>query len=332
MVWPRRASRQGITGSIAMSGRILVTGATGFVGRVLVRTLAARGLPVRSVVRREGSAGGDEVVVGDIGPGTDWTAALAGVDRVIHCAARVHQLNDRSADPVRAYRAVNTAGTLNLARQAAAAGTGRLVFLSSIKVNGEATPPGRPFTAADAPDPQDPYGLSKAEAEAGLLEMCAATGMSCTIVRPPLVYGPGVRANFASMMRWVARGLPLPLARADRNRRSLVGVDNLVDLLIRSVDHPGAANQIFLASDGDDMSTAELLRRLGAATGNPARLLPVPLGVLRFAATALGRGAVATRLLGSLQVDIEKTRGLLDWRPPVSVDEGLRRAAQAATA
>lgn len=315
-----------------MGGRILVSGATGFLGRALCRTLSERGASVRAAVRRAGDGRADAVGVGDIGPATDWSRALEGVDRVIHCAARVHMMNDRASDPLGEFRCVNTEGTLNLGRQAAAAGVKRFVFVSSIKVNGERTLPGQPFTADDAPNPQDDYGLSKAEAEAGLRELAAATGMSCTIVRPPLVYGPGVKANFASMMRWISRGVPLPLGAVRDNRRSLVSLDNLVDLLITCADHPAAANQIFLVSDGEDLSTAELLRRLGMALGKPARLLAVPPGLLRLAATLLGRREIAKRILDNLQVDVGKTRQLLDWQPPVTVDEGLRRATRAAAA
>lgn len=313
----------------AMSGGILVSGAAGFLGRALSRTLQQRGNEVRRAIRRPSKDEPDAISVGDIGPSTDWTHALRGADRVIHCAARVHMMDDLSDDPLREFRTVNTEGALNLARQAAAAGVKRFVFVSSIKVNGGETLPGRPFTADDMPKPEDGYGLSKAEAEAGLAAIAAATGMSCTVIRPPLVYGPGVKANFASMMRWVARGVPLPFGAVRDNRRSLVGLDNLVDLLIACADHTAAANQTFLVSDVEDLSTAELLQRLGKALGRPARLLAVPPTLLQLGARMAGRADVAKRILGSLQVDIDKTRRLLDWRPPVSVDDGLRRAARA---
>lgn len=315
-----------------MSGRILVSGATGFLGHALCRTLQMGGAIIRPTVRRSVDVGTEAIAIGEIGPDTDWSRALEGVDRVIHCAARVHMMNDSSGNPLREFRRVNTEGTLNLARQAAAAGVERFVFVSSIKVNGEWTAPGCPFTADDAPNPQDDYGVSKAEAEDGLRQLAGSTGMSCAIVRPPLVYGPGVKANFASMMRLVSRGLPLPLGAVQHNRRSLVALDNLVDLLIRCAEHPAAANQTFLVSDDEDLSTADLLRRLGVAVGKPVLLLPVPLALLRLGASLTGRGEIAKRLLGNLQVDISKTRQLLGWRPPVSVDEGLRRAARADTA
>ena len=203
----------------------------------------------------------------------------------------------------------------------------RFVFVSSIKVNGEATPTGSSFTADDLPAPLDAYGISKMEAEQGLREIASQTGMQVVIVRPPLVYGPGVKANFAAMMRWLQRGVPLPLG-AIHNQRSLVALDNLVDLLVTCLTHPAAANQTFLVSDGEDVSTTELLRRMGQAMGKPARLLPVPASWLQLAATLVGKRAVAQRLCGSLQVDIEKTRQLLGWSPPLTLDQGLKKAAE----
>jgi nucleoside-diphosphate-sugar epimerase len=245
----------------------------------------------------------------------------------MHIAARVHVMNERAGDPLAEFRRVNVDGTLNLARQAASAGANRFVFVSSIKVNGESTTETQPFTAADTPAPQDPYGISKMEAEQGLRQIAAETGMEVVIVRPPLVYGPGVKANFASMMRAVQRGLPLPLGSVTHNRRSFVALDNLVDLLITCIDHPAAANQTFLVSDGEDLSTTDLLRRLGQALNKPARLFPVPPSLLQLGANLLGKGDMAQRLLGNLQVDISHTRNTLNWTPPISVDEGLRRAA-----
>jgi nucleoside-diphosphate-sugar epimerase len=236
-------------------------------------------------------------------------------------------MRDAASDPLLAYRAANVEGTLNLARQAAAAGVRRFVFVSSIKVNGEQTAAGQAFGADDTASPQDAYGISKAEAEAGLKAIAVSTGMEVVIIRPPLVYGPGVKATFLSMMRWLQRGVPLPLGAVTRNRRSLVALDNLVDLIVTCVHHPAAANQTFLVSDGEDLSTTGLLQRLAAAMGVPARLLPVPAWALEAGAALLGRRAMLQRLCGNLQVDITKTRDVLGWLPPIGVDEGLRRAA-----
>lgn len=306
---------------------LLVTGANGFVGAAVHRQASARGLAVRAAVRGPGHAGPQTVVVGGLDAQTDWTLALQGCQAVVHTAARVHVMTESVVDPLSEYRRVNVEGTLNLARQAAAAGVRRFVFVSSVKVNGEGTPVLQPYSVNDAPAPQDAYGLSKAEAEHGLRDVARDSGMEFAVVRPPLVYGPGVKANFRSLMRAVERGLPLPLGSITDNRRSLVALDNLVDLLLTCIDHPAAANQTFLASDGEDLSTAELIRRMGHALGKPARLLSVPPGWLVLGARLLGKGAVAQRLLGSLQVDITHTRETLDWTPPISVDEGLRRAA-----
>ncbi len=307
---------------------LLVTGAGGFVGLTLCHQARSRGFVVLAVARASAHAPArpDTVSIASIDEETPWTSALEGVRTVLHLAARVHVMDDHSADPLAAFRQTNTAGTLHLARRAAAADVRRFVFISSVKVNGEGTAAGHPFTAADAPDPQDPYGISKTEAEQGLRQIAAETGMEVVIIRPTLVYGPGVKANFAALMRAVQRGLPLPLASVTHNRRSFVALDNLVDLLITCIDHPAAANQTLLVSDGEDLSTADLLRRLGHAMGKPARLFPVPPSLLQFGANLLGKGDMAQRLLGNLQVDICHTRNTLNWTPPISVDEGLRRA------
>lgn len=311
---------------------ILVTGPTGFVGNALVNRLAAEraGNGVVAAVRRnnllwpEGVRG---VMVGNLLPTTDWGASLHGVDAVVHCAARVHVMQDDTSDPLQVYREVNVNGTLNLALQAAQAGVCRFVFVSSIKVNGESTLPGRPFSADDDPAPLDPYGLSKLEAEQGLWEIAAQTGMEVVIVRPPLVYGPGVKANFASMMRWVSSGVPLPLGLI-HNARSMVALDNLVDLLVACLKHPAAAGQTFLVSDGDDVSTTELLRRTAWAMGKRALLLPVPASWLEMVAALLGKREMAQRLCGSLQVNIEKTCSILGWAPPLTLDQGLKKAVE----
>lgn len=307
--------------------RVLVTGASGFVGGALLRELVQRGYATTAASRHDLDLpqGIRQVRVGGLGPATEWRSALEGCSVVVHCAARVHVMRDNAADPLHAFREANVAGSASLARQAHAAGVRRFVFVSSIKVNGESTSPGRPFTAAMAPAPQDPYGVSKSEAEAGLQTIACETGMELVIVRSPLVYGPGVKANFLSMTRWLERGLPLPFGGITGNRRSFVGLDNLIDLLIRCVDHPAARNEIFLAGDGEDLSTAELLRRTANALGVRARLLPIPAALLKLGASMVGRPDLWQRLGGSLQVDISRAAELLGWRPPVTVDEGLAR-------
>ena len=316
-----------------MSGTVLITGATGFVGRAMVTCLVRDPVigRVLAAVRQKGSAqksGAVEKVICNLDAGTDWSTALTDVTAVVHCAARVHVMKDTVADPLFEFRRVNVQGTLNLARQAAAAGVARFVFVSSVKVNGESTSPGRPYTADDKPAPLDAYGISKREAEEGLRAIALQTGMEVVIIRPPLIYGPGVKANFASMIRWIKRGVPLPLG-AIENRRSFVGLDNLVDLIHVCLTHPAAANQTFLVSDGEDVSTTQLLRRMAKATGSRSWLVPVPSKFLELAASLLGKRDVASRLCGSLQVDIQKTRDLLGWTPPVSFDAGLKKTAEA---
>ncbi len=307
--------------------RILITGATGFVGSALMARLQAEGLQSLGTCRST-SLNERCVTAPPLEAGGDWSGLLKGVDTVVHTAARVHVMRETSSNPLDAFRAVNVKGSLNLARQAASAGVKGFVFISSVKVNGEETLCARPFAAEDDPAPEDAYGISKAEAEAGLKAISAETGMEFVIIRPPLVYGPGVKGNFAAMMRAVAHGLPLPLGAVIDNRRSMVGLDNLVDLIVTCIDHPAAANRTFMVSDGEDLSTADLLRRLGVAMGKPARLLNAPPALLGAAAAMIGKRAVAQRLLDNLQVDISHTRSTLGWKPPVSVDEGLRRAVQ----
>ena len=306
----------------------LITGVTGFVGSALVHRLRADGVGVRGAVRREVASSGsfEPVMVGAVDRATEWANALTGVDAVVHLAARVHVMDEPEADPLVAFRRVNVEGTLRLARQAAETGVRRFVFVSSVKVNGEETPVGQPFRETDQPGPGDPYGVSKREAEDGLLALSAETGLEVVIIRPPLVYGPGVGANFGSLLRWVHKGVPLPLGAVTQNLRSLVALDNLVDLIVTCLEHPAAAGETFLVADGDDVSTAGLLRKVGNALGRPARLVPMPVWMLRAGATALGKREMARRLLGSLQVDASKAREVLGWVPPVSLDEGLRRA------
>lgn len=339
--------------------KVLITGANGFVGKPLCAELLRQGQSIRVAVRAAdslvenvaapalqqalsagripapvprygaGSAGmtHDVAVVGSIDGSTDWTDALRGVNVVIHLAARVHVMSDTAADPLAEFLKVNLHGTANLARQAAQADVKRLVYVSSIKVNGEETRDGQKFSATDMPSPQDPYGVSKWQAELALQRIAQETGLEVVIVRPPLVYGPGVKGNFAQMLKVLAKRIPLPLAAVTNNRRSLVALDNLVDLIVTCLSHPAAANQTFLVSDGEDLSTADLLRRMGLALGRPAHLFYVPPSLLKLGAMLLRKDGVYQRLCGSLQVDIGKTQQLLGWKPPLSVDEGLRRTA-----
>jgi len=310
---------------------VLITGANGFVGRALCAEAARLGFPVRGVTRHPCSLprGIEGVALGDASAQTDWRFSLDRIQVVVHLAARAHVMRDRSRNPVDEFRRVNVDSTLNLARQAADAGIKRFVFVSSIGVNGLETAVGRSFSEKDLPQPHNAYAVSKWEAEQGLLGIAAESSMELVIIRPPLVYGPNAPGNFGLLMRWLQRGIPLPLGSI-HNRRSLVALENLVDLIVTCLTHPAAANQTFLVSDGEDVSTSELLRRMGRAMGRPARLIPVPASWLKLAAAIVGKPDVAQRLCGSLQVDIEKTRRLLGWTPLISLDEGLRRAALAA--
>lgn len=306
--------------------KLLVTGASGFVGSALLFRLSRDGEhQVRAAVRREVGnipEGVTPVQVGELYSEIGWRSPVSGVDGVVHLAARVHVMRDSAADPLAEFRRVNVAGTLNLARQAAAAGVRRFVFISSIKVNGEGTSLGKSYAADDVPGPVDPYGISKLEAELGLREVAADTGMEVVIIRPPLVYGPQVKGNFLRLLQCVERGIPLPFVNVD-NRRSLVNVRNLVDLIVRCIEHPVAAGETFLVSDGEDVSTGDLVRHVAAAMGRKPRLFPVPLSLTRSMLKVMGREDLWQRLFGSLQVSCDKARDLLGWRPPVSVAEGL---------
>ncbi|AZF36380.1 UDP-glucose 4-epimerase [Pseudomonas sp. R4-39-08] len=307
-----------------------ITGATGFVGSAVLERLAAQaGVETRALVRRVGVKLPGNTVAVQVGEDflLEGDQPLEGVDVLVHCAARVHIMSDASSDPLSEYRSVNVAGTLKLAESAARSGVKRFIFISSIKVNGEGTVSGKPYTADDMPAPVDAYGISKMEAEQRLMLLGNATGMEIVIIRPVLVYGPGVKANFHSMMSWLNKGVPLPLG-AIPNQRSLVALDNLVDLVVTCLDHAAAANQTFLVSDDDDMSTTELLKRMGEALETPVRLIPVPTWLLLRGAALLGRKDVARRLCGSLQVDISKTRSLLGWTPPLTVAQALSKTAR----
>lgn len=306
---------------------IAVTGFTGFIGQRLSAHLRAKGYRVRGIVRRAitPEAHGIEIAqVGSIDGTTEWDDALYGVDAIVHLAARTHRINERDGGSLSDYQPLNVDGTKRLAAVAAVAGVRRMVFVSSIKVNGERTTD-RPYFADDLPAPLNAYGISKRVAEEELMAVASTTGLEAVIVRPPLVYGRGAKGNFARLVNAVRRGVMLPLGSVE-NRRSLVAVDNLADMLTICVDHPGAANQTFLVSDGEDISTPELIRRIARIVGRQTRLLPVSPGALRFAGRLAGKGAEIDRLIGSLQVDIDKTRERLKWAPPLSVDEALRRA------
>lgn len=312
-----------------MSQSVFLTGASGFVGGAVMRRLVTDGVRVTAAIRKGSNVVADSVhfVRFDSFDGANWHESLVGIDAVVHCAARVHVMSDTEADPLAAFRKVNVEGTLSLAEQAAQAGVRRFVFISSIKVNGEGTQPGKPYTADDRSEPSDPYGISKLEAEQGLLALAGRTFMEIVVIRPVLVYGPGVKANFLNMMRWLDKGFPLPFGAINNNRRSLVALDNLVDLITTAINHPAAANQTFLVSDGEDLSTTQLLHRTASALERSAWLLPVPVWMLSTVARLVGKEALSQRLCGSLQVDIQKTRTLLQWTPPVSVNSALKAVA-----
>lgn len=305
---------------------ILLTGASGFVGGALARRLVEQGSGVRTLGRTQPGIA-TQFFEGSIDDRLVSSKALEGVDCVVHLAGRAHQLRETSVDPLEDFRAANSRLSEKLAAQAIEAGVRRFVFISSIGVNGVFTQAGRPFTEASQPEPHSPYARSKHEAEVALRRLAEKSNMEFVIIRPPLVYGAGAPGNFSSLMRWIGKGIPLPFG-AVHNKRSLIAVDNLVDLIIRCTDHPAAANELFLAGDGDDLSTTELLRGVADAMGRPVRLIPVPVALLRLAASALGKKGMAHSLLDSLQVDTSKARDLLGWEPPVSVEEGLRRCVR----
>lgn len=300
----------------------LLTGSTGFVGQALLERLPNSVVLGRSCPQNFKG----KYIKRDISSAATYRECFVGINSVIHCAARVHMMNDIASDPLSEFREINTLGTLNLAKQAASAGVKRFIFVSSIKVSGEGTELDNPYKSSDAAKPQDPYGISKFEAEEGLKKIAADTGIEVVIIRPTLVYGPGVKANFLSMMKWLYKGVPLPLG-AIHNKRSFVALDNLVDLIITCIDHPKAANETLLVSDDRDVSTTELLRLLATALGKNPLLLPVPMSLIKFATKLLGKSDFANRLCGSLQVDISHTKNILSWKPPVSIETALKKTA-----
>jgi nucleoside-diphosphate-sugar epimerase len=304
---------------------ILLTGSTGFVGRQILLRLVADDFQIQASLRNDNADLPGAVnchQVGGLLPDTKWQAALTGVDCVIHAAARVHVMNDDAPNSLAAFREVNVTGTLNLAKQAAQEGVNRFIFISSIKVNGECTPQGVAFKPADQAEPMDSYGASKLEAENALMSIGAETGMEIVIIRPPLVYGSGVKGNFLSLLKLARTSLPLPLG-AVNNKRSMVYVGNLVDLIVTCIEHPNAANQLFLASDCHDISTTQLLSCIRALMNKPKMLVPVPVFLFRLLGSFTGKRAIIDRLFGSLQVDSRNTRELLGWTPPYTVEQGL---------
>jgi nucleoside-diphosphate-sugar epimerase len=308
--------------------KVLVTGANGFVGNSLVTQLLTNNFEVIGTVRSKDSILPDGVrrfLIPDISDQVDWNTMLEGVNVVIHTAARVHIMVDAAADPLTEFRQVNMIATLNLARQAAKCGVQRFIFLSSIGVNDNNNT--RPFTELDKLNPQEPYAVSKWEAELGLLALAEETGMEVVIIRPPLVYGANAPGNFGSLVKWMSKGIPLPFG-AIHNQRSLVALDNLVDFITLCADReksPKAVNQVFLISDGEDVSTTTLLQKVARAFGKKPRLIPVPVWLMTFSAKLIGKGDMANRLFGSLQVDSSKARYLLGWQPVVTMDEQLSK-------
>jgi len=316
---------------------VLLTGATGFVGSAMVTKLLSDDVSVLAAVRKSLANLPEpvqQIVLGDLSELKEiqqLSSVFEGVNSVIHVAARVHVMLDESSDPLSEFRKVNRDGTLALAGMAAKAGVKRFIFISSIKVNGEMTQPDSPFIPNDSLIPEDAYGLSKYEAEQGLLALAKETDMEVVIIRPPLVYGPNVKANFASMMNWMRKSIPLPFG-AIHNKRSLVALDNLVDFIALCADReksPKAANQVFLISDNEDVSTTQLLQKVAKAQGKRAWLIPVPVSWMTSVAKLVGKEDVANRLFGSLQVDSSKARNLLGWKPVTTMDEQLQKMVKA---
>ncbi|WDR34138.1 SDR family oxidoreductase [Pseudomonas serboccidentalis] len=306
---------------------VLVTGATGFVGEAVVfRLLIDKAFTPLATVRSQSRISGlCKTVYWDMNS-PDIGFALDGIHAIVHCAARVHVMDETAPDAIAEFRKINVNSTLNLARKAANSGVKRFIYISSIKVNGETTLPGHPFTSVLNSVPKDPYGLSKFEAEEGLGKISLETGMELVVIRPPLVYGPGVKANFLNMMNWLDKEVPLPLG-AIHNQRSLVFIENLVDLIVTCISHPSASGRVLMVSDGADISTSQLLGLMAKALGKKSRLLSVPVALLKLAGFLTGRRDVTQRLCSSLQVDISDTCSLLGWFPPITRDLAFRRSA-----
>ncbi|WP_070970458.1 UDP-glucose 4-epimerase family protein [Vibrio sonorensis] len=308
--------------------QILVTGCNGFVGSRLTVVAKQRGYCLTKAQRNSGSVVDESVFsISSIDKNTNWKPALVDIDCVVHCAARVHQMGEEREDSLSLYREVNTEGSLNLARQAAEMGVKRFVFISSIKVNGEFSDSGRPFTSEDVSTTDDPYGLSKYEAEQGLQIIAQGTGLEVVIIRPPLVYGPNVKANFLTMMKWVEKGIPLPLGSID-NRRSLLFLDNLIDFILTTSKHPAAVGKTFLLSDGEDVSTASLIQEIAKVMGKRAHLFPIPVKLIQWGANLLGKPKVAQRICSNLQIDSSEARETLGWVPPFTLQEGIRATVE----
>ncbi len=305
---------------------ILLTGATGFVGRQLLKKLSEqKEIDLRIATRINANIFSPEISVFapiELESENNWQDIVKGCDVIIHAAARAHVMNEKANNPLEEFRKINSKPTLKLAEQAAISGVKRFIFISSIKVNGEFTTD-KPFAADDLPHPDGPYALSKYEAEQGLQAIALKTGMEVVIIRPPLIYGPEVKGNFQRMLYWLKKGIPLPLG-AVNNKRSFVSLENLNSLILACITNPRAANQIFLVSDDEDLSTTELLREIGYLINKPARLLPIPKFLLKWAAASLGKKEIYDRLCGSLQLDISKTKEMLSWKPQISVKEGLK--------
>jgi nucleoside-diphosphate-sugar epimerase len=306
--------------------KILLTGANGFIGSALHQNLISHGYDVVPTIRNNPTSF-DQVVVGDINDATFWGNALSGCDMVIHAAGRAHIMSEKVKNPLNEYQKINTFGTLNLARQAVKAGIKRFIFISSIKVNGEFTMPPSIFNSDDLPSPADPYGESKMEAEISLNKLSIESGMEVVIIRPPLVYGVGVKGNFLDMIHFVKRGVPLPLKAISQNKRSIVGVDNFIDLIRICLQKPEAANKTFLISDGKDLSTREIFEKLNFAFNRPQNLFYCPVALIKLLGIISGNKKKVDRLLGSMQVDMKRTCEILDWVPPFTTEEGFLKLA-----